>query len=91
MGPVITPESKARINDLINLGISEGANLLLDGRAHEVSGYHKGNFIAPTILENLALDGKVIETEIFGPVMSLLHMRTVEEAISFINKSKYTF
>lgn len=89
MGPVITPESKLRINGLINLGLSEGANLLLDGRTPKVSGYDKGNFIAPTILENLALDGKVIETEIFGPVMSLLHMKTVEEAIAFINKSKY--
>lgn len=89
MGPVITPDSKSRINRLIDLGVDEGANLLLDGRAPKVSGYDKGNFIAPTILENLALDGKVIETEIFGPVMSLLHLNTVEEAIAFINKSKY--
>jgi len=89
MGPVITPDSKSRINRLIDLGVDEGANLLLDGRTPKVSGYDKGNFIAPTILENLALDGKVIETEIFGPVMSLLHLDTVEEAIAFINKSKY--
>ena len=89
MGPVITPDSKSRINRLIDLGVDEGANLLLDGRTPKVSGYDKGNFIAPTILENLALDGKVIETEIFGPVMSLLHFNTVEEAIAFINKSKY--
>ena len=89
MGPVITPESKARVESLIAKGVSEGANLLLDGRNAKISGYEKGNFIKPTILENVALGGEVIKTEIFGPVMSLLHMKTIDEAIDFVNSNVY--
>lgn len=89
MGPVITPDSKSRIEHLINKGIAEGANLLLDGRNPTVKGYESGNFIKPTILENVALDGEVIKTEIFGPVMSLLHMHTIDDAINFVNSNNY--
>ena len=89
MGPVITPESKSRIEYLISKGINEGANLLLDGRNASISGYEKGNFIKPTILENVALDGDVIKTEIFGPVMSMLHMKTIDDAIEFVNSNNY--
>lgn len=89
MGPVITPESKSRIEYLIGKGVDEGAHLLLDGRDATISGYESGNFIKPTILENVALDGEVIKTEIFGPVMSLLPMDTIEQAIEFINGSNF--
>jgi malonate-semialdehyde dehydrogenase (acetylating)/methylmalonate-semialdehyde dehydrogenase len=89
MGPVITPESKARVESLIAKGIIEGANLLLDGRNAKISGYEKGNFIKPTILENVALGGDVIKTEIFGPVMSLLHMNSIDQAIDFVNSNAY--
>lgn len=89
MGPVITPESKARVENLIEKGVSEGANLLLDGRNTKISGYENGNFLKPTILENVALGGEVIQTEIFGPVMSLLHMNTLDEAIDFVNHNNY--
>jgi malonate-semialdehyde dehydrogenase (acetylating)/methylmalonate-semialdehyde dehydrogenase len=89
MGPVITPESKTRIESLISKGVSEGANLLLDGRNAKISGYETGNFLKPTILENVAFNGEVIKTEIFGPVMSLLHMKTIDEAIDFVNSNNY--
>jgi malonate-semialdehyde dehydrogenase (acetylating) / methylmalonate-semialdehyde dehydrogenase len=89
MGPVISPESKRRIEGLIDKGVTEGGSLLLDGRNKKISGYENGNFINPTIIENLALGGEVIKTEIFGPVMSLLHMKTVDEAIAFINLGTY--
>ncbi|WP_372933711.1 CoA-acylating methylmalonate-semialdehyde dehydrogenase [Mariniphaga sediminis] len=89
MGPVITAESKTRIEGLIAKGIDEGATPLLDGRNAKISGYEKGNFIKPTILENVALDGEVINTEIFGPVMSLLQMDSIEKAIDFVNRNNY--
>src|SRR5690606_818591 len=89
MGPVITPESKARIEGLIQKGKDEGAKILLDGRNATVSGYEKGNFIKPTILEDVALDKELIRTEIFGPVMSLISMKTVEEALAFVNNGNY--
>ena len=89
MGPVISNDSKVRIESLIDQGVSEGASLLLDGRNKKVSGFESGNFVSPTIIEDLSLSGELIKTEIFGPVMSLLHMKTVEDAIAFINQSKY--
>ena len=89
MGPVITPESKSRIEHLIDKGVNEGASLLLDGRSAKISGYESGNFIKPTILENVALDGEVVKTEIFGPVMSLFQMKTIDDAIDFVNSNAY--
>lgn len=89
MGPVITKESRARIESLIEKGVSEGAKVLLDGRNATITGYEKGNFIKPTILEGLPLGGEVIRTEIFGPVMSLIELKTVDDALNFINNGHY--
>ncbi len=89
MGPVITPESKRRIEGIIAQGVAEGAGLLLDGRKASIDGYETGNFIKPTVLENVSLDGELIRTEIFGPVMSLLHMETIGQAIDFVNGNRY--
>lgn len=89
MGPVITPESKARIQTLIQKGVDEGANLLVDGREASIDGYSSGNFLRPTILENLSLAGEVVRTEIFGPVMGLVHVQDIDEAIKFVNQGTY--
>ncbi|MCK5440740.1 MAG: CoA-acylating methylmalonate-semialdehyde dehydrogenase [Maribacter sp.] len=89
MGPVITQESKSRITGLIQKGLDEGATALLDGRNTSVSGYENGNFISPTILENVALDKDLIKTEIFGPVMSLISMKSIDEALQFVNSGNY--
>ncbi|MFD2034970.1 CoA-acylating methylmalonate-semialdehyde dehydrogenase [Belliella marina] len=89
MGPVISSQSKGRIEMLIEKGKQEGANLLLDGRNCKVPGYEQGNFIGPTILEGLPLEGDVVNTEIFGPVMSLLPMDSLVQALQFINSNNY--
>lgn len=89
MGPVISKESKERIEGYIAKGEAEGGSILLDGRNASIDGYEQGSFVQPTILENVPLEGELIKTEIFGPVMSLLHMKTVEEAITFINSGRY--
>ena len=89
MGPVITPESRTRIEKLIGKGVQEGAKLLVDGRNPKIDGYEKGNFIAATILGDVPLEGEIISTEIFGPVMSLVDFNELDTAIDFINKSKY--
>ena len=89
MGPVITPQSKERIIGLIQKGVDEGADLLVDGRKTEINGYEGGNFLRPTILENVALDGEVVQTEIFGPVMGLVHVQDIDEAIAFVNQGTY--
>lgn len=89
MGPVITRESQNRVEQLIEKGVHEGGKVLLDGRNVKIDGFEKGNFLRPTILEGLPLNGDVVRTEIFGPVMSLIELNTVDEALDFINKGHY--
>lgn len=89
MGPVITLESKERIEKLIQIGIDEGAELLLDGRDITVPGFEDGYFIGPTILGNINAESQVYKTEIFGPVLSIINVDTLEEAIDLINTNRY--
>ena len=89
MGPVISAESKSRVEHLIAKSVQEGAKLLLDGRNATIDGYERGNFIKPTILEDVPLDGEIVRTEIFGPVMSLINLPTVDAALEFINRNAY--
>jgi len=89
MGPVITLESKERIEKLIQTGIDEGAELLLDGRNLQVPGFEDGYFIGPTILGNVSPESQAYKTEIFGPVLSIINVETLEDAIDLINNNRY--
>ena len=89
MGPVITGESKTRIEGLIQQGADEGADVLVDGRHPLISGFEGGNFVRPTVLQNLDPAGDIASTEIFGPVLGLIHAETVDDAIQLINSGKY--
>jgi malonate-semialdehyde dehydrogenase (acetylating)/methylmalonate-semialdehyde dehydrogenase len=89
MGPVITAESKQRIEQLIGQGASEGADVLVDGRAPAVAGYEQGFFVRPTILDNVDPRGEIAKTEIFGPVLSLMHVETIDDAIALVNAGSY--
>jgi len=89
MGPVISAESKARIETLISKGEREGASLLVDGRGKKVKDYEDGFFVFPTILDDVPQQGEVARTEIFGPVLSLLHASSLDEAIEFVNARSY--
>lgn len=89
MGPLITSESKSRVNNLIQKGVNEGANVLLDGRNSKIKGFEEGNFIGPTILEGLPLSGEIVKTEIFGPVMGLIELDSIDLALDFINSGLY--
>jgi malonate-semialdehyde dehydrogenase (acetylating)/methylmalonate-semialdehyde dehydrogenase len=89
MGPVITKESKDRINGLIQKGLDDGANLLLDGRNISVPGFEKGNFIGPTILGNVSPESEIYNTEVFGPVLCIVITKTLDDAITLINRSRY--
>src|SRR6202167_1753105 len=68
MGPVITKQSKVRVESLIGLGEKQGAKVLLDGRNSKISKYESGNFVKPTILDNVPASSDLPDTEIFGPV-----------------------
>lgn len=89
MGPVITKESKARIEGLIEKGKQEGADVLVDGRNRKVSGYEDGYFVFPTILDNVNPGSEIAKTEIFGPVLSLMNATTVDEAIALVNQRAF--
>lgn len=89
MGPVISTQSMARIESLIQEGTDEGANLLVDGRSPNILGYENGNFVRPTILTDVNPAGDIAKTEIFGPVFSLMHVATIDEAINLVNSGEY--
>jgi len=89
MGPVISPQSKSRIQGIIEQGLKEGAELVLDGREASIPGYENGNFLLPTILGNVPPDGEVASTEIFGPVMAIHSVKTLDDALGLVNARRY--
>src|ERR1700677_2347094 len=89
MGPVISEQSKSRIESLIAGGEKQGAKVLLDGRNPKIPKYEAGNFVKPTILDDVSPTSEVADTEIFGPVLSLIHARDLDEALAFLEHSKY--
>ncbi len=89
MGPVINPASQQRIEQLIGLGASEGAAVPVDGRATVVKGYERGSFVRPTILSGVQPGSEIWKTEIFGPVLSLMHVNNIDDAIQLVNSGVY--
>lgn len=90
VGPVISPESKDRIEKLIASAEEEGAKILLDGRNKgPLDKYPNGNWVSPTIIADVTPEMTCYKQEIFGPVLICLHVDTVDEAIDLINKNEY--
>lgn len=89
MGPVITRESRDRIRALVDTGQSEGARVLVDGREQEVDGFADGYFVHPTIVDDVAPGSTLGTTEVFGPVLSLMHASTLDEAIQMVNDRRF--
>jgi malonate-semialdehyde dehydrogenase (acetylating)/methylmalonate-semialdehyde dehydrogenase len=89
MGPVISAESKQRIEMLIGTSAESGASVLVDGRGTRVPSYENGNFVRPTILDNVQPGSEIARTEIFGPVLSLMHVNTIDDAIALVNAGSY--
>lgn len=89
MGPVISAEHRERVEGYIATGESEGAKVLLDGRGYTVEGYPRGNWVGPTILEDVDPAMTVGREEIFGPVAGLTRVDTVEDAIALMHRVDY--
>ena len=89
MGPVISTSSKQRIEELIALSAKEGGAIAVDGRQALIKGYEGGSFVRPTIISDPPPMGVVSKTEIFGPVLSLMRVDTVEAAIRLVNSGTY--
>lgn len=105
LGPVISPESKARIESLIASAEEEGATVLLDGRGYAPQGYPNGNFVSkmadhsssrtnkcqvgPTIITGVKPHMRCYREEIFGPVLVCLESESLDDSIELINKNEY--
>lgn len=89
VGPVISPEAKARCEALVQSGIDQGAKCLLDGRGVQVPGYPHGNWVGPTLLTGVTPVMDVYKQEVFGPVLSCLEVDTLDEAIALVNANPY--
>jgi malonate-semialdehyde dehydrogenase (acetylating)/methylmalonate-semialdehyde dehydrogenase len=89
MGPVISHKSRQRVEGLIDLGAKEGATVCVDGRNTIIKNYEKGAFVRPTILADVLPGSEITRTEIFGPVLSLMHVNSMEEALALVNGGQY--
>ena len=87
VGPLVSRAALDRVSSLIEQGIAQGATLELDGRRPQVPGYETGNFVGPTIFSGVKPGMDIYEQEIFGPVLSLVGVDTIDEAIEFINRN----
>ncbi len=85
VGPVVSRAALERIGALIERGIGEGAELVLDGRQPQVAGYPQGNFVAPTIFSGVTATMDIYREEIFGPVLCVMQAASLDEAIALVN------
>jgi len=88
-GPVITAAAKARIEGLIDSGVNQGADLLVDGRGFSLQGYEDGFFVGPSFFDNVTPDMEIYKEEIFGPVLSQVRAETYEDALNLIIDNPY--
>ena len=89
MGPVITCAARDRITGLIDRGVAEGASLLVDGRRPTIPGHADGFFVGPTLFDRVTPSMAIYREEIFGPVLAMLRVDSLEDAIGLINANAY--
>ena len=89
MGPVVTATARDRIVGLIRSGEEQGADLAVDGRGLQVPGHESGFWVGPTVVDRVTPEMDVYREEVFGPVLSVVRVDTVEEAIDLVNANPY--
>jgi malonate-semialdehyde dehydrogenase (acetylating)/methylmalonate-semialdehyde dehydrogenase len=89
MGPVISAQSRERIEGLISGSLTGSTRAIVDGRGAKVSGYEAGHFLRPTVITDVASSSDLASTEVFGPVLSVIRATTLDDAIDIINRSAY--
>jgi len=89
MGPVITAAARDRIKGLIDKGATEGAKLVVDGRGIRVPGYEKGWFVGPTLFDHVLPAMTIYQEEIFGPVLCVVRIESLEAALDLVNRNPY--
>jgi len=89
LGAVINKESQQRIESYISQAEKDGAKILVDGRNTKVAGKENGTYVGPTVIDFVRPDMSVAREEIFGPVISIIRTKTVDEALAIENKNPY--
>jgi malonate-semialdehyde dehydrogenase (acetylating)/methylmalonate-semialdehyde dehydrogenase len=89
MGPLITAAARQRVLGLINKGVEQGADLVVDGRDFSLQGYEDGFFVGPCLFDNVTTDMDIYKEEIFGPVLSVVRAKTYEEALALPSDNPY--
>ncbi len=89
MGPLVTKEHLKKVKGYVDLGVKEGAKLVLDGRDLKLQGYENGFYIGGCLFDHVTTDMKIYNEEIFGPVLSVVRVKTFEEATKMINEHEY--
>jgi malonate-semialdehyde dehydrogenase (acetylating)/methylmalonate-semialdehyde dehydrogenase len=89
MGPVISAQHRDKIVGYIDSGVKQGAKLVTDGRGIKVAGHEKGFYVGPALFDNVSTDMTIYKEEIFGPVLIVLRVKTLDEAITMINNNPY--
>ena len=89
MGPVVSKDAYERINGLIESGVEEGANLIVDRRNIKLQGYENGYFIGPCLFDNVKDNMKIYKEEIFGPVLSIVRAKNYEEGLQLVKDNPY--
>ena len=88
-GPLVTKEALIRVKGLVDKGVAEGANLVIDGRGFSLQGYENGYFIGPCLFDNVTTDMDIYKTEIFGPVLSVVRAKNYEQALAMPTDHEY--
>ncbi len=89
MGPLITKEHLEKVKSYVDLGVKEGANLIVDGRNLKLQGYEKGFYMGGCLFDNVTKDMRIYNEEIFGPVLSVVRVKKFEEATKLINDHEF--
>src|SRR5699024_10833444 len=88
-GPLINRKSFDRVRGIIGRAAEAGADVVLDGTNCQVEGHPDGNWVGPTLFDNVTTDMEIYTTEIFGPALCVIHVDTLDEAIELINANPY--
>lgn len=88
-GPVVTAAQKKRIEDYIQIGVDEGAELVVDGRGFSLQGHENGFFVGPTLFDHVKPGMKTYRDEIFGPVLQIVRAANFEEAVALPSEHAY--
>ena len=89
MGPLVTKQHLEKVKGYVDLGVEEGAKLILDGRDLKLQGYENGFYIGGCLFDHVTTDMRIYKEEIFGPVLSVVRVKTFEEATKMINEHEY--